>query len=250
MFDEQFQDDLEEVIARAKEASVEQIVVPAIDVATSIKAVALAERYDFIYAAVGIHPEAVNEIQDGDFERILELAKHPKVVAVGEIGLDYHWDAAPRDRSQEVLRTQIGLARELSLPIIIHNRDATMDIVNLLTEECPPEVTGVMHCFTGSYEIARQCMDMGFFISFGGPVTFKNAKNVKEVAAKIPDEWLLIETDAPYLTPHPFRGKRNEPARVRLVAETLAELRDKPVEEIITLTNANAKRLFQKVGSA
>lgn len=212
-----------------------------------MRAVELAEQHDFLYAAVGIHPEAVNGIGDQDFARIADLAKHPKVVAIGEIGLDYHWDAAPREVSQDVLRTQIGIARELSLPVVIHNRDATMDVVQVLTEECRNEVPGVMHCFTGSYETALQCMNLGFYVSFGGPVTFKNAKNVKEVAARIPDEWLLVETDAPYLTPHPFRGQRNEPAHVRLVAETLAELRNQTLEEIGGLTSVNARRLFSKV---
>lgn len=235
------------MIDRARESQIHHIVIPAVDMETSKRAIELAAQYDFLYAAVGIHPEAANGVKESDYAELMELAKHPKVVAIGEIGLDYHWDAAPRDVSQEVLRNQIEIARQTGLPIIIHNRDATQDVVTILTEECRHEVVGVMHCFTGSYETAKQCMDLGFFISFGGPVTFKNAKNVKEVASKIPDPWLLIETDAPYLTPHPYRGKRNEPSYVRLVAETLAQLRNQTVDEIAEQTSNNALRLFHRV---
>ena len=216
------------------------------DVATSKSAIELAERHDFIYAAVGIHPEAANGITDADLAIIAQLARHQKVVAIGEIGLDYYWDTAPRDVQQQVLRRQIQLAKEVGLPVIIHNRDATQDTVQVLTEECQQQVHGVMHCFTGSYETAMQCIELGFFISFGGPVTFKNARNVKEVAAQIPNDWLLVETDAPYLTPHPFRGKRNEPAHVRLVADMLAELRGQSYEEIARQTMENGLRLFEK----
>lgn len=235
------------MIDRARESQVHNIVIPAVDVETSKRAIELADEHDFIYAAVGIHPEAAANVKQSDYAELEKLALHPKVVAIGEIGLDYHWDAAPRDVSQEVFRTQIELARLTGLPIIIHNRDATQDVLGILSDVCRHEVVGVMHCFTGSYETAKQCMDLGFFISFGGPVTFKNAKNVKEVASKTPDSWLLIETDAPYLTPHPLRGKRNEPAYVRLVAETLAQLRNQTVEEVARQTSANALRLFHRV---
>jgi len=247
LFDEQFHGDVEDVITRARMEGVGGLLVPAIAVEPSKRAIALAEQHDFIYAAVGIHPEAANGIADADYGVLVQLAQHEKVVAIGEIGLDYYWDAAPRDVQQNVLRRQIQLAKEVGLPVIIHNRDATQDTVQVLTEECNQQVHGVMHCFTGSYETALQCIKLGFFISFGGPVTFKNARSVKEVAAQIPDEWLLVETDAPYLTPHPFRGKRNEPARVRLVAEMLAELRGQPYEEIVQQTTQNARRLFVKV---
>jgi TatD DNase family protein len=246
--DEQFRDDLDEVIVRAKEAGVSHIVIPGVDVESSRRAISIAESHEGIYAAVGIHPEAANDVPAEAYEAIRQMARHPKVVAIGEIGLDYYWDTAPRPVQQEVLKKQIEVAADLGLPIVIHNRDATQDTVDLLQRECPNRgVVGVMHCFTGSYEIAVQCMKLGFYISFGGPVTFKNAKNVVEVAAKIPEDRLLIETDSPYLTPHPFRGKRNEPARVSLVAEKLAELKSVPVETLQNFTFENACRLFEKV---
>jgi TatD DNase family protein len=243
---EQFEDDLEAVIQRAREAGVTDIVVPGVDAESSRRAIAIAEQHEGIYAAVGVHPEVLDRVSWTELDTIAELASHPKVVAIGEIGLDYYWNVAPREVQQEWLRRQIELAAELRLPVVIHNRDATADTVSLLEETCPGRVTGVMHCFTGSYEIAQRCIKIGFFISYGGPVTFKNAHNVRETAARIPLDRLVVETDSPYLTPHPYRGKRNEPARVRLVAEKLAELHGRTVEEIEEITYANALRLFPR----
>ena len=174
---------------------------------------------------------------DDDLMMIEQLAAHPKVVALGEMGLDYYWDQSPKEVQKEVFRKQIRLAKKVKLPIIIHNRDATADIVDILREENAGEVGGVMHCFSGSIEVARQCMDMNFYISFGGPVTFKNAKKPKEVAKEIPLDRLLIETDCPYLTPHPFRGKRNEPSYVKYVAEAIAELKGLSFEEVALYRN-------------
>lgn len=244
---EQFDDDLDEVLARARDQGVKRIVVPGVDVASSERAIAIAERVEEVYAAVGIHPEAANDVPNDHFDRIEALAKHPKVVAIGEIGLDYYWDAAPRDVQRDVAARQMAIAERCGLPVIIHNREATEDTVALLASACHGRVNGVMHCFTGTWETAQTCIEMGFFISFGGPVTFKNAPEVREVAAQIPDEWLLAETDSPYLSPAPFRGKRNEPARVRLVGEKLAEVRGQPVADIEQMTTANAARLFSKV---
>ena len=160
------------------------------------------------------------------------------------MGLDYHWDKSPKEIQKEVFRKQIQLAKKVKLPIVIHNRDATADVVQILKEEDAKEVGGIMHCFTGSLEVAKECMEMNFYISFGGPVTFKNAKKPKEVVKEIPMEKLLIETDCPYLTPHPYRGKRNEPGYVRLVAEQIAELKELTIEEVAEKTTANAKKLF------
>jgi TatD DNase family protein len=244
---EQFEDDLEAVVERARAAGVEYIVVPGVDAASSERAIAIAERYEGVYAAVGIHPEVLDKVTDADFDAVAALVDHPKVVAIGEIGLDYYWDVAPRPVQQEALRRQIELAAKAQLPVIIHNRDATADTVRVLEESCRGQVVGVMHCFTGSYETAQRCMRLGFYISYGGPVTFKNAHNVREVAARIPDDRLVIETDAPYLTPHPHRGKRNEPAYVRLVAERLAELRGQTMEELASQTRENALRLFARM---
>ena len=172
----------------------------------------LVETYDFIYASVGWHPVDAIDMTEEDLEWIEEYAAHPKVVALGEMGLDYHWDKSPKEIQKEVFRKQIRLAKKVKLPIIIHNRDATADIIEILKEEKAEEVGGIMHCFSGSVEIAKECIDMNFYISLGGPVTFKNAKKPKEVAEEIPLDKLLIETDCPYLTPHPYRGKRNEPS--------------------------------------
>ncbi|QFT87109.1 putative deoxyribonuclease YcfH [Bacillus sp. THAF10] len=241
---DQYSEDLEEVINRAKEEKVENMVVVGFDKKTINKAMELVEAYDFLYAAIGWHPVDAIDMTEEDLAWIEELTHHEKVVAIGEMGLDYHWDKSPKDVQKEVFRKQIALAKKVKLPIIIHNRDATADVVQILREENAQEVGGIMHCFTGSLEVAKECMEMNFYISFGGPVTFKNAKKPKEVVKEIPLDKLLIETDCPYLTPHPYRGKRNEPSYVRLVANEIAELREMSVEEVAEKTTANAKKLF------
>lgn len=240
----QYEEDLVDVIDRAKSEGVTNIVVVGFDQPTIAKAIELSEKYDFIYAAVGWHPVDAIDMTDDDLLLIEKLARHPKVVALGEMGLDYYWDKSPKEIQKEVFRKQIQLAKKVSLPIIIHNREATADIVEILREENATEVGGIMHCFSSSLEIAKQCMEMNFYISFGGPVTFKNAKKVKEVATEIPSDKLLIETDCPYLTPHPYRGKRNEPSYVKLVAETIAELRGITLDELALITTKNAKKIF------
>jgi TatD DNase family protein len=240
----QYEEDIVEVIQRAKSERVTHIVVVGFDKDTIKRAMELTEQYEMIYAAVGWHPVDAIDMKDEDLEWIKELASHPKVVAIGEMGLDYYWDKSPKDIQKDVFRRQIRLAKEVKLPIIIHNRDATEDVVKILKEENAGEVGGIMHCFTGSLEVAKQCMDMNFYISFGGPVTFKNAKKPKEVATEIPLERLLIETDCPYLTPHPFRGKRNEPSYVKYIAEQIAELKGLSFEEVAKITSDNAKKLF------
>jgi TatD DNase family protein len=241
---EQYEEDLEEVISRAQNAGVSHMVCVGFDRPTIQKAMELAERYDFIYACVGWHPVDAIDMKDEDLLWIEELAAHPKVVAIGEMGLDYHWDKSPKDIQKEVFRKQIQLAKRVRLPIVIHNREATADIVEILKEEGAAEVGGIMHCFSGSPEVAVECLKMNFYISLGGPVTFKNAKKPKEVAELIPLEKLLIETDCPYLAPHPYRGKRNEPGYVKLVAEQIAEIKGLSFEEVATVTTANAKKLF------
>ncbi|WP_442597346.1 TatD family hydrolase [Neobacillus sp. D3-1R] len=241
---EQYNEDLNEVMERAQEAGVSNIVVVGFDRPTITKAMELAEAHDFIYACVGWHPVDAIDMTDEDLDWIEELAKHPKVVAIGEMGLDYHWDKSPHDIQKEVFRKQIRLAKKVKLPIVIHNREATSDIVDILREENAAEVGGIMHCFSGSVEVAKQCLEMNFYISLGGPVTFKNAKKPKEVALEIPLNKLLIETDCPYLTPHPYRGQRNEPSYVKLVAEQIAEIKGMTLEEIAQATSDNAKRIF------
>ncbi|ASV67725.1 TatD family hydrolase [Cytobacillus sp. FSL W7-1323] len=241
---EQYDEDLAEVIKRAREAGVEKMVVVGFDRPTIERAMELIEQYDFLYASIGWHPVDAIDMTEGDLIWIEELSKHPKVVAIGEMGLDYHWDKSPKDVQKDVFRQQIQLAKKVKLPIIIHNREATADIVEILKEENAAEVGGIMHCFSGSPETAKECIDMNFYISLGGPVTFKNARKPKEVAAEIPLEKLLIETDCPYLAPHPFRGKRNEPSYVKLVCEQIAEIKNIPVEEVAAITTENAKKLF------
>src|SRR5699024_8772247 len=179
-----------------------------------------------------------------DLQWIEELASHPKVVALGEMGLDYHWDKSPKDVQKRVFKEQIALAKKLSMPIIIHNREATEDVLGILEEENAKEVGGIMHCYSDSTEYVDRILAMDFHISLGGPVTFKNAKSPKEVAKVVPLDRLLIETDAPYLAPHPHRGKRNEPALVTLVAEEIAELKAISYDQLAKQTTANAKKLY------
>jgi len=241
---EEYNEDLLEVIDRAREAGVSLMNIVGFDRPTIEKAIELADRYDFLYASVGWHPVDAIDMTAADLEWIEALAAHPKVVALGEMGLDYHWDKSPKDIQKDVLRKQICLAKKVNLPIIIHNREATADILEILKEEGADQVGGIMHCFSGSPEIARECIKMNFYISLGGPVTFKNAKKPKEVAVEIPLDRLLIETDCPYLTPHPHRGKRNEPSYVKLVAEQIAELKGLTYEEVAGATMQNAKKCF------
>ncbi|MFA1740576.1 TatD family hydrolase [Lysinibacillus fusiformis] len=241
---DQYEEDLQDVINRALEAKVEKMVVIGFDRKTIERTMELIEQYDFVYGVIGWHPVDAIDCTQEDLEWIEELAAHPKIVGIGETGLDYYWDKSPKDVQQALFRKQIQLAQKIDLPIIIHNRDATGDVVNILREENAASVGGVMHCFSGSVETARECIAMNFMISLGGPVTFKNARLPKEVASDIPLEHLMIETDAPYLAPHPYRGKRNEPAFVPLVAEEIARLKGLTIEEIAQATTDNAKKFF------
>ncbi|MNB66960.1 putative deoxyribonuclease YcfH [compost metagenome] len=240
----QFDGDREETIARAVEAGVTRMVNIGFNRETIPTTMKLAESYDFIYAAVGWHPTDAIDMKDEDLDWIASLCAHDKVVAIGEIGLDYYWDTSPKDVQHKVFRRQIGLARELNMPIVIHNRDAHEDVVRILREEKASEVGGIMHSFSGSWETAKMCLDIGFHLSFGGPITFKNARVPKEVLAQVPLDRLLIETDSPYLTPHPYRGKRNESAHVRLVAEAAAEIKGIQLEKLAEITYANGLELF------
>jgi TatD DNase family protein len=240
----QFDQDRQEVINRALENGISRIINVGFNRETIPSSIALAEQYDFIYSTVGWHPQDAKDMKNEDLEWIEQLCSHPKVVAIGEIGLDYHWDTSPKDVQDRVFREQIRLARKLNMPIVIHNRDAHHDIVQVLREEKAADVGGVMHCYSGSWETAKLCLDMNFHISFGGPVTFKNARQPKEVLEKVPLDRLLIETDAPYLTPHPFRGQRNESSHVKIVAETAAQIKGLTLEELAFATTQNAITLF------
>lgn len=240
----QFDPDRDEVLARAGAAGVHRIIEIGFDLASSRAAVAMAEQYDHIYAVVGIQPNYPDDGDDQGLAEIGRLAAHPKVVAIGEIGLDYHWEKAPHDVQEQLFRAQLGLARELGLPVVIHSRDSQADTVRILRDAARGQA-GVMHSFSGDWAYAEACLDVGFMLSFSGPVTFPKASDLHQVARHAPLERLLTETDCPYLAPHPYRGKRNEPAHVRLVAERIAELRNQEVVEVATAVWNNAEEIFQ-----
>ena len=242
--DESFDADRDAVLTALPEQGVGLILNPGCDVESSRKAVRYAAAYPHVYAAVGIHPENCGGCTAGDLDAIRALAQQPKTVAIGEIGLDYYWaENPPRDFQQQVLRQQLALARELALPVIIHDREAHADTLAIVREF--PGVTGVFHCFSGSPEMARELLKMGWYLGFDGPVTYKNARRAPEVAAVTPLDRMLIETDSPYMTPVPYRGRRNDSGYVRLVAEKLAEWKGVTPEEMARVTTENGKRLFR-----
>ena len=242
--DKQFARDRAEVIQRAREGGVELIVNVGYNLASAKRTLALVEEYDFIYGSVGLHPHDAKDGDDRTLTELKRMAQHPKIVAIGEMGLDYYWDHSPHEVQKEVFRKQIALARELKLPIIIHDRDAHQDVLNIVKEEGAKEVGGIFHCYSGSWPMAREVMKLGFYISLAGPVTFHNAQKSKEVAKEVPLDYLLIETDCPYLAPVPFRGKRNEPLYVGKVAEMIAEIKGLPLEKVVEVTKENGKRVF------
>ncbi|MFN3365461.1 MAG: TatD family hydrolase [Exiguobacterium mexicanum] len=242
---EQFNEDVEATIERARAAGVSPMLVVGFDNPTITRAIELAETYEDIYAIVGWHPVDAVDCTEADLKRIETLMAHPKVMALGEIGLDYHWDKSEKDVQQRVFRQQIAIAKRTNMPIVIHNREATADVLDILEEEHAEEVGGVFHSYSMSVELLERCLRLNFYISLGGPVTFKNAKVPKAVAQQVPLDRLLVETDCPYLTPTPFRGKRNEPAYVTYVAEEIASLRDMSYDALAEATTANAKRLFR-----
>jgi TatD DNase family protein len=248
----QFDPDREEVIARAQEAGVEVIVNIGTDLASSRASVNLAERYDFIYAAVGVHPHDAKTVSEREWGELRKLAMHPQVVAVGEIGLDFYRDLSPRDVQRRVFRQQLALAVEMGKPVIIHDREAHDEVRDILRDwvrSLPHDLPlthhpGTLHCFSGDLEMAQEMVALGFFIGVDGPLTYRNARQLPEIVRALPLECLLIETDAPYLTPHPHRGQRNEPAYVRLVAEAVARIKAIPLDEVAQTTTHNARVLF------
>lgn len=245
LYDEQFAGDFEDVFGRMADAGVTRALSIAFDLNSSAESIAMAASRPGIRASVGIHPHDAEEAPADYLARLAEMARRPEVVALGEMGLDYYRDLSPRPVQQNVFREQLALVRELNMPVIIHVRDAFGDLLEILRQDGISPAGGVMHCFSGSWEVALECMQMGFYISLAGPVTFKNAVKLKEIAARVPLDRLLIETDCPYLAPEPRRGRRNEPAYVRYVAEHIAELRGVGLEVIAQNTTSNAVKLFQ-----
>lgn len=236
----EFKNDFEEMLKRTEE-NLEFIINIGYDLESSQESVKLSKKYDFIYAAVGIHPHDSNTYNTLVEEELIELSKSSKVMAIGEIGLDYYRDHSPRDVQKDVFRKQLKLAESLGLPVVIHCREAYEDTLIILNEF--KNVKGIMHSYSGSYEFSKRLMDR-FYFSISGPVTFKNAKNIKEMVKEMPMEKLLVETDAPYLTPTPFRGKRNEPSYVEYVAKEIANIKEMELEDVIRISNENTKKAF------
>jgi TatD DNase family protein len=242
---EEFERDLEEVIQRAKESGVEYIFTVGTEKKDWGRAIEIAHLHPPIYAILGVHPHHAKEIDDQTYPTLRRLCREEKVKAYGEIGLDFYRDHSPRDVQLKRFREQIWLARELRLPIVVHDREAHRETVEILKSEKAEECGGIIHCFSGDERMAKECIDMGFYISVPGSITFKNASGFQEVVKGLPLQSLLLETDAPFLAPVPFRGKRNEPGYVRYTAQKVAEIKKVSVEEVAEVTAENALRIFR-----
>ena len=243
MNDPAFDEDREEMILGLKDKGTDLVMNVGCCLESSKDCIALAEKYPFVYASVGSHPDSADEVTEEMIEAYRQLAKHPKVPAIGEIGLDYYYETIPREVQQKAFRMQLELARELEMPVIIHERDAHDDAMRIVKDF--KDVTGVFHCYSGSAEMARQLVNMGWYIGFTRVLTFKNARKAVETAERIPLDRIVLETDCPFMAPEPYRGKRNHPGYLPRMAEKLAEIRGLPVEDIIRITTENAKRLYR-----
>ena len=244
MDDRAFDQDRDTLLSELPQKGIGLLMNPGCSLASSRQACALAERYDYIYAAVGSHPDAADEVNADVLEAYRVLCKqNPKVKAIGEIGLDYHYEDIPRQRQLEAFRDQMALARELDLPVIVHEREAHQDGMAVVDEF--PQVTGVFHCYSGSAEMAKELIKRGWYIGFTGVLTFKNARKAVEVAREIPLERIVLEADCPYMSPEPFRGRRNDPGKLYRMAQALAQIRDLPAEQVEAITFENGKRLYR-----
>ena len=242
--DDAFDEDRDVLLSGMKEAGVEYIVNVGASMASSERSIKLAEKYPFVYAAVGVHPDEVGELDEEKFEKLRKWTSHEKVKAVGEIGLDYYWDKEKHDLQKHWFMRQMELASEVKLPMIVHSREAAKDTLDMVIAAKPLNLSGIIHCYSYSVEQAREYLNMGYYIGIGGVVTFKNAKKLKEVAEYTPLSQIVLETDCPYLAPTPFRGKRNDSSKIAYVAEELAAIKQVPVEEVIRITNENGRRLY------
>lgn len=242
--DRQFDEDRYEVIQSLRAEGVDKVINVAADMHSSIRSIELAKKYDFIYATIGVHPHDVKSMMEEDLERLIALAVYDKVVAIGEIGLDYFYENSPKEIQKLWFREQMTIAKELELPIIVHSREASQDTFDLIKEAKAHTVGGVVHCYSGSKEMAQQYVEMGFYLGIGGVVTYANARTLKEVVKTIPIESLLLETDCPYLSPVPNRGKRNDSRNLKHIAEMIAEIKGLEYEEVLQKTYDNATRLF------
>ena len=244
MDDHAFEEDREALLRSFPEQGLALVMNPGCSLESSRNVDKLTQEYDFLYGAVGSHPDVADEVNEAVLEEYRRICKqNPKIKAIGEIGLDYHYEDIPREIQQRAFRMQMELARELNLPVIVHERDAHEDGMKIVTEF--PEITGVFHCYSGSYEMAKWLIDRGWYIGFTGVLTFKNARKAIEVAKQIPLDRIVLETDCPYMSPEPFRGKRNDPGKLYRMAERLAEIRDLTVEQIHAITTENGKRLYR-----
>jgi TatD DNase family protein len=240
----EFDGDRNEVVKRAREGGIDYIITVGIDLDSCRSALQLADEFAFVYAIVGMHPHNAKDVDDKSYDILREYARHEKVRGLGEMGLDFFRNHSPREVQLRRFREQVALAREVKLPVVIHDRDAHRETLAILKEEKASDVGGVIHCFSGDYAMASACMDMGFYISIPGTVTFNKAQMMQEVVRRIPLERVLIETDCPFLAPAPFRGKRNEPAYVQYVARAIAEIKKVGFETVAAVTSENARLLF------
>ena len=242
--DDAFDEDRDALLAKMQEAGVEYIVNIGASMASSERSLKLAEKYSFIYAAVGVHPDEVGELNEENFEKLRKWSLHEKVKAIGEIGLDYYWDKEGHDLQKHWFLRQMELAHERKLPMIVHSREAAKDTLDMIIAAKPLELEGIIHCYSYSVEQARAYLNMGYYLGIGGVLTFKNAKKLKEVAEYAPLSQIVLETDCPYLAPVPFRGKRNDSAKIIHVAEELAAIKNVTVEEVLRVTNENGRKLY------
>lgn len=242
--DEAFQKDQNELLNSLPENGIECVVNVGASLASTKATIELIEKYSFLYGAVGVHPSETNELDEKSFEWLKAQCKHDKVVAIGEIGLDYHWDEPAKEIQIKWFKRQLSLAKEMNLPVIIHSRDAAKDTMDIMKSAKADSIKGVIHCYSYSKEIAKEYLDMGYYLGIGGVITFKNAKKLKEVVEYVPINCILLETDSPYLSPEPNRGKRNSSLNIPYIAKEIASIKNISYDDVINITNDNARKLF------